>query len=156
MVAKHAVIGTSPIVLPHFCVDCGRPSEGGTRSESTLYWSPSWIWVGIFWGFVPIVLLYYAARRGVDISFSLCPIHARSLRLKKRAALIMTAAFVVALAAAIVFQSMYAAFVALALFILALIMFAAAGTPLRAAGHEDGVFGIKGFDRRFLAAVAGR
>jgi hypothetical protein len=34
-----------------------------------------------------------------------------------------------------------------------LIAWLAASTPLRAAGHEEGVFGIKGFDRRFLSVL---
>jgi hypothetical protein len=156
IVDQKAVIGTSPIILPDFCVDCGRPASTGTRIDSTLHWSPGWIWIGIFWGFIPIFLLYYAARRGVDINYSLCALHARSIKLRKRAALATTAAFVAVLAAAIGFHYLYAGFAALAIFVIALIMWMAAGSPLRAAGHEDGVFGIKGFDKHFLAAAAGR
>jgi hypothetical protein len=156
MVENGGVIGTSPIILPDFCVDCGRHGADGIRAQTRLYWYPGWVWVGIFWGIFPVYLLYLAARRGVDVEYSICSEHVESMKRKKRAGLISAACFVVLLAAAIFFQNPYLGGAALLALVVAAIMYMTSGSPLRAAGHEDGVFGIKGFDDTFLEAAARR
>ncbi len=78
IVAENAIIGTSPMELPDRCVECGRDASGGRRVDTRLYWYPRWIWVGILWGVFPVVLLYYAARRPLEIRYSLCPQDDRS------------------------------------------------------------------------------
>jgi hypothetical protein len=156
MVKDRGVIGTSPIILPDCCVDCGRPGSDGIRAQTRLYWYPGWVWVGIFWGIFPVYLLYLAARRGVDVEYSICSEHVASMKRKKRAGLISAAFFVVLLAAAIYFRNPYLGGAALLALVVAAIMYMISGSPLRAAGHEDGVFGIKGFDDAFLEAAARR
>ena len=153
IVAKNAIVGTSPMELPDRCVECGRKASGGRRVETTLYWYPRWIWVGVLWGVFPVILLYFASRRRLKISYSLCPDDDRSLLTRKRAAMGAWALFVAVVIAAIATHfnrsCMIAAFV---LFFVALIVHMMAGVPLRVAGHEHGVFGIKGFGKGFLFA----
>ncbi len=154
IVDKNAIIGTSPMSLPDLCVECGRDASGGRRVDARLYWYPRWIWVGILWGVFPVVLLYYAARRPLEISYSLCPQDDRSLRTRKRAALVMWALFVALLIAAIATHFNRACVIAtVVLFFAAVIAHFMALVPLTAAGHEDGVFGIKGFSKNFLLTV---
>lgn len=149
------VVGTSPIILPHLCVKCARPSDGGIRYEASLDWTPGWIWLGVLWGFFPVILLYYAYVRRVDAEYSLCREHLCVLRRRKRAALWLAAAFAAALAAAIAAQIVLLGAVAGALLIAAVVSYVLSRPPLRAAGHEDGTFGIKGFGPDFLNVVAG-
>ncbi len=154
IVEKKAIIGTSPMELPDRCVECGGDASGGRRVDTRLYWYPRWIWVGILWGVFPVALLYYAARRPLEISYSLCPRDDHSLRMRKRAALVMWALFVALLIAAIATQFNRACVIAtVALFFVAVIAHFMALVPLTAAGHEDGVFGVKGFSKNFLLAV---
>ncbi len=154
MVAKDAIVGTSPMKLPDRCVECGRRISGGRRVETTLYWYPRWIWVGILWGVFPAILLYFASRRRLEISYSLCSDDDRSLRKRKRVAMAAWALFLALLIATVVTQGnrvyLIAAFV---LLFVALILHMMAGVPLTVAGHEDGVFGIKGFGKEFLSTA---
>jgi hypothetical protein len=149
------VIGTSPIILPHLCVKCGQSSHGGTRYEAELDWTPGWIWIGILWGFFPVILLYYASVRRVDVEYSLCTEHRAVLRRRKQAALWIAAGFLVVVAAAIAARVVYLWPVAFVVFLAAVITWSMSRPPLRTAGHEDGVFGIRGFGPDFLSAVAG-
>ena len=154
IVAKDAIVGTSPMEMPDRCVECGRDASAGRRVDTTLHWYPRWIWVGILWGVIPAVLLYYAARRPLEISYSLCPQDDRSFRIRKRAALVMWALFVALLIAAVATHFNRACVIAtVALFFVAVIAHLMALVPLTAAGHEDGVFGVKGFSKDFLQAV---
>ena len=142
--------------LPERCVECGREASGGRRVHTRLFWHPRWIWVGILWGVVPVVLLYDAARRPLEISYSLCPHDDRSLRMRKRAALVMWALFVALLIAAVATHFNRACvFAAVALFFAAAIAHFMSLVPLTVAGHEDGVFGVKGFSKKFLLTVGG-
>jgi hypothetical protein len=154
IVAENAIIGTSPMELPDRRVECGRDASGGLRVDTRLYWYPRWIWVGILWGVFPVVLLYYAARRPLEISYSLCPHDDGSLRMRKRAALVMWALFVALLIAAVATHFNRACVIAtVVLFFVAVIAHFMALVPLTVAGHEDGVFGVKGFSKKFLLAV---
>jgi Na+-transporting NADH:ubiquinone oxidoreductase subunit NqrB len=154
IVAKDAIVGTSPMELPDRCVECGRDASGGRRVDTTLYWYPRWIWLGIFWGVIPVVLLYYAARRPLKISYSLCPEDDRSLRTRKRVAIGVWALFVAFLVAAVATHfNRFCVIAAIVLFFGAVIVHFMAVVPLSAAGHEDGVFGIKGFGKDFLSGV---
>ena len=154
MVAKNAIVGTSPMKLPDCCVECGRKASGGRRVEATLYWYPRWIWVGILWGVFPAILLYFASRRRLEISYSLCPDDNRSLRTRKRVALGTWALFVaVVIAAAATHFNRSCMIAAFVLFFVALIVQMMASVPLMVGGHEDGVFGVKGFGDEFLLAA---
>jgi hypothetical protein len=148
------VIGTSPIILPHLCVKCARPSDDGVRYKASLDWTPGWIWIGIFWGFFPVILLYYASVRRVDVEYSLCAEHRATLRKRKKAALWLAGGFLVLVAAAIATRFVYLWPVAFVVFVAAVITWMMSRPPLRAAGHEDGVFGIRGFGPDFLAGLA--
>jgi hypothetical protein len=156
-VAEKAVIGTSPIELPNLCIDCGRESSGNRHLKTTLYWMPRWIWVGVFWGILPVVLLYYAARRPLAVEYSLCEEHFRWLRLRKRVALAMWVVFTGVLAACIATHATSALLIAgLVTFVLTVVATMMAWLPLRVVAHEDGVFGVKGFSREFLERAAAR
>lgn len=145
------IVGMSPMELPDRCVKCGRYVPGGRRVEATLYWYPRRIWWGPF-----IVYAYVLERRPLEISYSLCPQHDRSLERRQQAALGLWALFVALLIAAFATQGNRICLVAaFALFIAALIVQTMARLPLWAASHDDGVFGVKGFGKDFLAAVAG-
>ncbi len=77
-----------------------------------------------------------------------------SLRLRKRAAFVMWALFVALLIAAVATHFNRACVIAtVALFFVAVVAHFMALVPLTAAGHEDGVFGVKGFGKNFLLAV---
>jgi hypothetical protein len=157
MVAGKAVIGTSPIELPDLCIDCGREAQGHRRFKTTLHWFPRWIWVGVLWGILPVVLLYYAARRPLAVEYSLCEEHFRWLRLRKRVALTMWVVFAAVLAACAVNRGTSAFLIAvLATFVLTVVLNMMAWLPLRVAAHEDGVFGVKGFSEEFLERAAPR
>ena len=158
IVDKNAIIGTSPMELPDRSArECGKHASGGRRVDTRLYWHPRWIWVGILWGVVPVALLYDAARRPLEISYSLCAQDDRSLRLRKRAALVMWALFGALLIAAIATHFNRACvFATVALFFAAVIAHFMSWVPLTTAGpRQDGVFGVKGFSKNFLLA-AGR
>lgn len=157
VVHERGVIGTSPIVLPHRCITCGRPTEdGGVRYRTILHWYPGWIWIGIFWGILPYVLLYYASRRPVKVDYSLCSDHVRSGRTKKYVTLGLALAFLVALAATIATRFWpVGAWVSLVLFLAAVAGWFVCGPPLRAADHDDGVFAVRGFGREFLSELGG-
>lgn len=156
IVAKGAIVGTSPMELPDRCVECGRKTLGGRRVEATLYWYPRWIWVGVLWSVVPATLLYFALRRPLEISYSLCPDDDRSLRMRKRAAMGTWTLFVAVVIAAIVTRGNRFFLIAPSvLFFVALILHLMAGVPLAVTGHEDGVFGIKGLSKEFLLAAGG-
>ena len=131
-----------------------QETSGGRRVEATLYWYPRWIWVGVLWSVVPAVLLYFALRRPLEISYSLCPDDDRSLRMRKRAAIGTWTLFVAVVIAAIVTRGNRFFLIAPSvLFFVALIVHFMAGVPLAVAGHEDGVFGVKGLSKNFLLAV---
>jgi hypothetical protein len=154
IVAKDAIVGTSPMKLPDRCVECGREASGGRRVETTLYWYPRWIWVGILWGVFPAILLYFASRRRLEISYSLCPDDDRSLRKRKRVAMGIWALFVAFVIAAVATHfNRFCMIAALVLFFVAWIVQMMTGVPLTVAGHEDGVFGVKGFGKEFLSAA---
>lgn len=154
IVAKNAIVGTSPMELPDRCVECGRKASGGRRVETTLYWYPRWIWVGILWGVFPVVLLYFASRRRLEISYSLCSDDDRSLRTRKQVAIGAWALFVAVVIAAIATHfNRSCAIAALVLFFAALTAQMLAGVPLVVAGHKHGVFGLKGFGKDFLLAT---
>ena len=155
MVAEKAVIGTSPMELPHLCIVCGRQPQSGRRLDATLYWAPRWIWFGILWGVVPVVLLYYAARRPLKIEYSLCGEHLRSLRLRKHLAQASWVVLIAAIVACVVGRGRSAILiVAGAIFLVTLVLNMMAWLPLRVAGHEDGVFGVRGFSKEFLTRAA--
>lgn len=42
-VGKGAILGTSPMVLPAQCVECGRDASRETRVDTVLHWYPAWI-----------------------------------------------------------------------------------------------------------------
>ena len=144
------VIGTSPILLPHFCVECGRPSAGGVRYESDLYWYPGWIWIGVLWGIVPAWLLYYASRRAVYVEYSLCADPALSLRRRKLASALLMVAFIAVLAAAIAARSVLLGPVAGLLFIAGVVTYMTARPPLHTVDQDEGMFVLRGFGREFL------
>jgi hypothetical protein len=157
VVAKDAIIGTSPMELPDRCIECGRKAPGGRRVETTLYWYPRWIWVGIVWGVFPVFLLYFASRRRLEISYSLCPDDDRSLRTRKRMAMGAWALFLALLIAAVATHfNRISMIAALVLFFVAWIVQMMAGVPLTVAGHEDGAFGVKGLGKEFLLAEGER
>lgn len=153
-VDKGAILGTSSLVLPAQCVECGRDASHETRVDTVLHWYPAWIWVGLIWGLLPVVLLYYAARRPLRISYSLCPEHRRTLVVKKRIIAGMWAlfAFVAIVAVAAPFNS-YLIAGALVLFVVTLIVHFAAGLSLRVTRHRKGIFTVIGFGQGFLAEV---
>jgi hypothetical protein len=154
IVASDALVGTSPMELPGRCVECGGDVSGGRRVDSTLYWYPRWIWVGILWGVIPVILLYYASRRPLKIGYSLCPKDDWSLRMRKRVEMVMGALFAAFLIAGVATHfNRFCMIAAIVLFIAALIVHFMAQVPLRAAGHEDGVFGVRGFSKDFLSTA---
>jgi hypothetical protein len=148
------VVGTSPILLPHICVECGRPSAGGVRYESDLFWYPGWIWIGILCGIIPAWLLYKASRRAVYVEYSLCADHVLSLRRRKLAGAVLMVAFAAVLAAAIAARSVPLGPVAGLLFIAGIVAYMAARPPLRAVDQYERMFVLRGFGREFLEGAA--
>jgi hypothetical protein len=143
--------------LPERCVECGRKASGGQRVQTTLYWYPRWIWVGIIWGVFPALLLYFASRRPLDISYSLCADDYRSLRARKRAAMGAWALCVVLLIAAVATHfNRFCLIAAFVLFFVAVIVQMMARVALTVAGHDGGVFGVRGLSKDFLSAAEER
>jgi len=136
-VGKGAILGTSPILLPAQCAECGRAASRGKRVETILYWYPSWIWVGLIWAVFPVALLYYAARRPLKITYSLCPEHQHTLAVKRRAVLGMWALFAAVAVAAIATFSSYLILAALALFVVTWVVHVAAVLSLRVRSYKD-------------------
>ena len=151
IVEADAIVGTSPMGLPDRCVKCGRYVSDSQRVEATLYWYPRgfWWWV---WG----VYAYVIQRRPLEISYTLCPQHVRSLRRRQQVAFALWALCLALVLAAYATRANWICVVgALILFIAALIVQRMARLPLWAARHEDGIFRVRGFGRDFLSAVKG-
>jgi hypothetical protein len=157
MITDRAVIGTSPMELPPICIDCGRERPDNVQVDTTLYWYPRWIWLGVLWGVFPIVLLYFAARRPLRIGYSLCEEHRRWRRTQMRMAYGAWAVFVAVVVADIVTHGWPPLLIALVVaLVIAAVLHMMAWLPLRVAGHEEGVFGVRGFSKEFLEQAARR
>jgi hypothetical protein len=156
-----AIVGTSPMALPPICVECGRECGGERENdryiETTLYWFPRWIWFGLIWGIIPAVLLYYASRRPLRLGYALCEDHVRWQRRRIHVAWGVWTLFLAVFVGSVVTHGTPALLIAtIALLVIALVASMMSWSPLRVAGHEDGVFGVKGFSREFLHRVRGR
>ena len=145
------------VELPPICIDCGQRSSNNARFETTLYWYPTWIWVGILFGVFPAVLLYFAARRPLHIRYCLCEQHVRWRRAQKRVAYAAWVIFVALMVACVTTRMNPPLLVAaVVMLVVAAVLYMMAWLPLRVAGHEDGVFGVRGFGKEFLEQAAQR
>ncbi len=149
-------MGMSPMYLPEYCVKCGNDARHGRRITKVLYFVPTWIYVGLFIGVLLVILLYYAARKPLGVSYSLCPDCARRQKNKKWMAAAAWLVFVVSLIAPIPVGAVSHLMLILALFVLALVASYRANPPLKVTGYRafDQSFTLKGAGNNFLGVPA--
>jgi hypothetical protein len=143
--------GTSPMRLIENCVKCGADATRGRRFDTMRYFYPVWIWLGLFVGVIPVIALFYAVRKPLEISFSLCPACEQTRRRNMWTAL---GAWVLTTATILVAVWLADAWILIgtAVFFLAgVVTSIRANTPLAAIGHKKQVFTVKGFDKGFMA-----
>jgi hypothetical protein len=153
------ILGRSPIVLSGCCVVCGKTSVNGRRIDKILDYFPFWAWVvgalfagaGLLFCLIP----YFALRKKVAVSYSLCP-HCSASRRKRKwlaaGAWLLLAALV---AATVLTQGAMAyAIAALVLLLVAIVVSALAGLPLVAIDRDGALFALKGAGKEFLATMA--
>jgi hypothetical protein len=78
-----SITGGSPMYLPEYCVKCGQDATHGRRTHGARYYYPPWIFLGLFAGLIPLIILSYVGRKQLDISYSLCPDCVRRQKNKK-------------------------------------------------------------------------
>jgi len=64
--------------LPARCVKCNAPAELPTR-ERTLYWVSPWVYLLIFAGLLPLLIVYLIVRKKAYVSPGLCASHKTKL-----------------------------------------------------------------------------
>jgi hypothetical protein len=154
-VSGKTLVGPSPMSLPCHCVKCGKDASGGDLYDRTLYGYPQWIVAAILFGVLPLLVLYYALRKPLRISYYTCPACVRSRKKKLVTTWGLWALFVASLVAAIGMSSSAIGIASAALFVAAVVMSALAAAPLRVLACAAGLFTVKGAGPEFLAYLGG-
>ena len=111
------------------------------------------MWLGLI-GLLPLVPLYFAGRKALDISYSLCP---ECDRVEKRKKWIAAGAWLLTAASVLVSVALDDAWVLIASGILlaaAVVASFLTNAPVLVSGYKDRVFTVKGVSEEFLAARA--
>jgi hypothetical protein len=132
------------------CVVCGRDASLGRRIDTTQHFAPRWVWLGLI-GFFPIVPLYFAGRKTLRLSYSLC---SECDRAERRKRWIAAGAWLLAAMTALVSVRLDDAWILIAtgiLLVAAVVASLLANAPLQVSGYADRVFTVKGVTEEFLA-----
>jgi hypothetical protein len=154
------IVGSSPIFLPAKCVFCGGDVMQKSYSKRTIYYTPSWVYLGFFiGGLIPLVILVLILRKACIINFGLCEQHRTKRRNRILTFSLLSIASFVGMIVAFVSsgasrstQDMFliTGLVMLFAFIGFLITLAVVAQLLTAKSHSNGIFTIKGFKPGFL------
>jgi hypothetical protein len=154
-VSGNKILGTSPMTLPDRCVKCGKDASRGRRVDRTLYGYSQWLVLTVLLGLIVFIVLYYATRQALRLSYATCPDCTRSRDVKRRVSWGGWALFVVLLVTAIAFSSSVLGIMSAVAFIGAVVASVLAASPLRVAGFDGNLFTVKGAGKEFLAALGG-
>lgn len=151
---KGKLVGKSPIILPEICVKCGADAHNGKRFEKSLYYCNLLFFLTILINILVLIIVYFVARKKIDLSFSLCENCLIPYKRKRMVAALFWLATILSVVAGIALESSEFIIVFVILLIAAIVMNIVAGLPLRPSGHSKGLFTIKGakqpfFDRFF-------
>ena len=143
--------------LPMRCIHTNQEvGEGGWRKRKQVAWTPQWIFIFIFFGVLPLLLLSILLQKKAKLTYSLSQ-DARDRLLKKR----FTALGVMLVGIGIAFAGgtvIHGDFTALAIFVgvvvalgglIGSLMF----NPVTVKKHKDGWFTLKGCSPEFLNSL---
>jgi hypothetical protein len=154
MVVAGKLYGPSPMVLIENCVLCGADARfgRGPRFNTARYHYPLWVFLGLFLGVIPVILMAIFGRKTLLIPFSLCPECHRARRRRRHIAWGIWALLPVWLIGSIglTLGGDVVLIGALVVFFAALTASFLASPPLQISGYEDGLFTVKGFGESFL------
>jgi hypothetical protein len=164
LVPRHIhVAGTSihahgPLRLPtRVCVQCGSTEKGGTiRTDKVNYVSP-WIWLTAFISLLVTWIVYLAARKQMDVQYYLCPKCADKRKIRTMTSSLVNVGSIVGMILVVLIgdASMLSPF--LGAFVLSAVAAYISSKPaLRAVGHDDGCFKLKGASPVFLRSITRR
>jgi len=160
-VTKDKVIGQSPIVLPSFCVKCGRDDVEGQRRDERLGPGES-IWVpAILWPLFAILIAVWRRKgkiRTLQVSYFLCDDCAKSRRLKTYIGIAALLVLLVPFTGLMVNVTMWAGIAVAAVcfcgcYLFAILWLFSYRHPLKKSGCKDGLFTVKGTSEAFHATM---
>lgn len=141
--------------LPMSCVKTGTSvADGAWRKRKMIAWNPPWVFVGLLGGVVPLLILMLVCQKKAHIAYSLSDDARRTILGRRSVGFVLLALFVLALYL-VISESVSGDVAGTVLLggvvslILSLVFFISA-TPLRATGHRNGWFRIKGAGSAFL------
>lgn len=147
---------TSPVILPStLCLTCGSHDEGAEKYEKKIYYAPKWILLTIFLNVFILIILHLVLRKKLEATYSLCR---NCVAERSKRVWIATGVTVAALLGTILsgyLDSMPIFTLSGVTFVVALIAtFYFANPSLRAVGHSQGTFTLKGASDEFIAELA--
>lgn len=148
--------------LPALCLKTGQPLTGEHwRKKVTIAWSPPWVYIGILGGILPLLILILIAQKKGEITYSLSPGARKSILKRRLIGLGVLLAAITAIGACFFTgaeSNDITGILALTGFLLLIaslvIMILAA--PIRATGHRNGWFRIKGAGPDFVSTLIPR
>ena len=129
---------------------CGKDASLGRRIDTTQHFAPRWVWLGLI-GLFPLVPLYFAGRKTLRLSYSLCR---KCDHVERRKRWIAIGAWLLAAVTALVSVRLDDAWILIAtgiLLVVAVVAYLLANTPILVSGYADEVFTVKGVSEEFLA-----
>ena len=139
------------MLLVERCVKCGNDAAHGHRVDTTQYFSPPWVWLGLLAGLFPLIPCYFLGRKTLRLSYSLCP---ECDRVEKTKKWIAAGAWLLLAATALVSIELNDAWILIAsgvLLVVGVVASFLANAPVLVSGYKNRVFTVKGVSQEFLA-----
>ncbi len=145
--------------LPEVCLITGEATGiSDWRKRRQITWSPPWVFLGLFGGVLPLLILILVTQKKAHITYSLSPSATRQINRKRGIAvgLLLTAIGLIALAIANADDTAGTLIlIAIPLLITSLI-FLIVVDPIKPIGHKNGWFRVKGVSKSFLDTLEQR
>ena len=149
-----ALVVYSQTVLPPICVRTNQPVSEKDMIRGRYTWCPPWVVVFVFLGGLPLILVYFLARKHCILTYGLHP--SQRKRYRKRMLIKIALAIVLFLMIPILSatNSVPVIVVAVLLFLAAIVSMFVGNSPLRVVRYRGKQFWIKGCSEDYMARIS--
>ena len=136
-----------------YCPLCGKISSNNVK-ESTLYYSPRWIWIFVVLNWLILLIVYSIVKKPLKITFGYCGAHSTKRKIYNlvgSTAAIVSVIFIIMCG---VYHFTLLGLIGTPLFMIGIACVIVGNKSFVIIGHQDGVFNLRGVDATVLAMIS--
>lgn len=152
-IVGNKIISHSPLALPDCCVKCAADTEESDRLNKTIYWASPAIYLLILINLLVLAIVYFIIRKKGTVQYGFCQTCYQKLKKTRIFTTIAWVATVGVIITAINLENGSLGIVALALFIMSIVLTHFSAYPVKISSHRKGEFTFAGFSEQYIKRI---